>query len=326
MKVVAFNGSPRKSGNTAILIKQVFGELEKNGIETELIQLGGKKIKGCIACGKCFENKNKRCIFNDDILNECLEKMIEADGIIIGSPTYFANVTTEVKALIDRSGFVAIANDRMLKRKIGAAVVAVRRAGAANVFDAINKLFMINQMIVPGSSYWNLGIGLDKGDVENDEEGLKTMSALGENISWLLKKIVEQKRTKNMKIDHIAIWTKNIENLKSFYEKYFNANSNNKYINSKKNFESYFLSFESGTRIELMQKPEIPDSKNDVYKQFMGIIHLSFELESEKHVDELTEQLKNDGMEILDGPRRTGDGSYETAFLDPEGNRVEIMN
>ncbi|HJO95753.1 MAG TPA: VOC family protein [Victivallales bacterium] len=129
-----------------------------------------------------------------------------------------------------------------------------------------------------------------------------------------------------MKIDHIAIWTKNIENLKSFYEKYFNANSNNKYINSKKNFESYFLSFESGTRIELMQKPEIPDSKNDVYKQFMGIIHLSFELESEKHVDELTEQLKNDGMEILDGPRRTGDGSYETAFLDPEGNRVEIMN
>ncbi|HJO95752.1 MAG TPA: flavodoxin family protein [Victivallales bacterium] len=191
MKVVAFNGSPRKSGNTAILIKQVFGELEKNGIETELIQLGGKKIKGCIACGKCFENKNKRCIFNDDILNECLEKMIEADGIIIGSPTYFANVTTEVKALIDRSGFVAIANDRMLKRKIGAAVVAVRRAGAANVFDAINKLFMINQMIVPGSSYWNLGIGLDKGDVENDEEGLKTMSALGENISWLLKKIVE---------------------------------------------------------------------------------------------------------------------------------------
>ncbi len=191
MKVVAFNGSPRKSGNTAILIKQVFGELEKNGIETELIQLGGKKIKGCIACGKCFENKNKRCIFNDDILNECLEKMIEADGIIIGSPTYFANVTTEVKALIDRSGFVAIANDRMLKRKIGAAVVAVRRAGAANVFDAINKLFMINQMIVPGSSYWNLGIGLDKGDVENDEEGLKTMSALGENISWLLKRIVE---------------------------------------------------------------------------------------------------------------------------------------
>ncbi|MCP4180844.1 MAG: flavodoxin family protein [bacterium] len=191
MKVVAFNGSPRRSGNTAMLINQVFTELDKNGIETELVQLGGKKVRGCIACGKCFENKNKRCIFNDDIINDCIEKMIEADGIIIGSPTYFANVSTEVKALIDRSGFVAIANDRILKRKVGAAVVAVRRAGAANVFDAINKLFLISQMIVPGSIYWNLGIGLDKEDVKNDSEGLKTMSELGINMSWLLSKIAE---------------------------------------------------------------------------------------------------------------------------------------
>ena len=115
--------------------------------------------------------------------------MFEADGIIIGSPTYFSNVSTEVKALIDRAGFVAIANDRLLKRKVGAAVVAVRRAGAANVFDAINKLFLINQMIVPGSVYWNLGIGLKEGDVNKDEEGLNTMKDLGENMSWLLKKI-----------------------------------------------------------------------------------------------------------------------------------------
>ncbi|MCP4177539.1 MAG: glyoxalase [bacterium] len=128
-----------------------------------------------------------------------------------------------------------------------------------------------------------------------------------------------------MKIDHVAIWAKDIERLKSFYIKYFNAESNNKYINSKKNFESYFLSFESGARIELMQKPEIPDTKNDAYEQFVGIIHISFELESEKRVDELTERLKNDGIEILDGPRKTGAGSYETAFLDPEGNRIEIM-
>jgi len=129
-----------------------------------------------------------------------------------------------------------------------------------------------------------------------------------------------------MKIDHVAIWAKDIEKLKSFYEKYFNAKSNNRYTNPKNFFESYFLSFESGARIEIMQKPEIPDTKNDVYEQFIGITHISFYLNSEKEVDELTEKLKNDGIKIIDGPRKTGDGSYESAFLDPEGNRIEIMN
>jgi multimeric flavodoxin WrbA len=115
--------------------------------------------------------------------------MLEADGIIIGSPTYFANVSTEVKALIDRAGLVAIANGHMLKRKVGVAVVAVRRAGATDAFDAINKFFLINQMIVPGSVYWNLGLGLGEKEVKNDEEGLNTMRILGENMAWLLRKI-----------------------------------------------------------------------------------------------------------------------------------------
>ncbi len=189
MKVVAFNGSPRKNGNTSILIKTALEALEVEGIETEFYQLGGKKIHGCIACMKCFENKDRRCSVTNDVINECIGKMDEADGIIIGSPTYFSNVSTEVKALIDRAGFVAIANGRMLKRKVGAAVVAVRRAGSTDVFDAINKLFFINEMIVPGSIYWNMGIGLDKGDVNSDEEGLQTMKTLGENMAWLLKKI-----------------------------------------------------------------------------------------------------------------------------------------
>jgi multimeric flavodoxin WrbA len=189
MKVIGFNGSPRKTGNTSILINTVFNQLEKEGIETEFFQLGGKKIHGCIACMKCFENKDRRCSVKNDVLNECIEKMEVADGIIIGSPTYFSNVSAEVKALIDRAGFVAIANEHMLKRKIGAAVVAVRRAGATDVFDAINKLFFINQMIVPGSTYWNLGMGLDRGDVHRDEEGLSTMRTLGENMAWLLRKI-----------------------------------------------------------------------------------------------------------------------------------------
>lgn len=189
MKVVAFNGSARKNGNTAILINIVLGELEKEGIATELVQLAGEKIRGCLACMKCWENKDQRCSVNNDILNACIEKMIEADGIILGSPTYFANVSTELKALIDRSGMTSIANDRMFSRKVGAAVVAARRAGAIHVFNSINHFFFIGQMIVPGSIYWNMGFGLDKGEVEKDEEGLNTMKSLGENMAWILKKI-----------------------------------------------------------------------------------------------------------------------------------------
>jgi len=189
MKVVAFNGSARKDGNTAILIRKVFGELEAAGIETELFQLAGKQIRGCTACGKCYENKNKKCVVDNDVLNECIEKMIEADGIILGSPTYFADLTTETKALIDRAGFVARANSHMFKRKVGVAVVAVRRAGSIHVFDSINHFFLISQMIVPGSFYWNMGIGRKAGEVEQDSEGLETMELLGQNMAWLLKKI-----------------------------------------------------------------------------------------------------------------------------------------
>lgn len=188
MKVIAINGSPRQNGNTAMLIDTVLAELAKEGIETEKVQLGGKKIHGCTACMKCFDNQNKLCSIDNDILNVIATKMFEADGIIIGSPTYFANVSSEVKALIDRAGLIAIANGYLLKRKTGAAVVAVRRAGATNAFDAINKFFFINQVIVPGSAYWNLGVGEAEKDVGKDEEGLNTMKILGENMAWLLKK------------------------------------------------------------------------------------------------------------------------------------------
>ncbi|KAF0143293.1 MAG: NADPH-dependent FMN reductase [Nitrospirae bacterium] len=188
MKVVAFNGSPRKEGNTYHAIRTVFEELKKEGIKTELIQLGGSGIKPCKACFKCFEKKDKRCIQND-VLNSFVEKMIEADGIIIGSPTYFANVSPEVKSLIDRAGLVSRANDFLFKRKVGAAVVAVRRAGGTDVYSAINYFFGIGHMIIPGSSYWNLGIGRTPGEILNDEEGIKTFRDLGQNMAWLLKKI-----------------------------------------------------------------------------------------------------------------------------------------
>lgn len=192
MKVVAFNGSPRPKGNTYRLIQKVFESLAKEGIECELVQLGGNLVHGCTACLRCKKNQNMRCAVEGDIINDCIAKMIEADAIIIGSPTYFAGLTTETKALIDRGGYVCRNNGNLLKRKVGAAVSAVRRAGALNVFNAINHLFLINEMIVPGSSYWNLGVGREIGEVEQDAEGMETMVTLGENIAWLLKRMQQR--------------------------------------------------------------------------------------------------------------------------------------
>lgn len=189
MKVIAFNGSARIDGNTAGLLRHVLQGLEAEKIETRLVQMGGKQIRGCLACYKCFKNKDKHCAVNDDILNECIDEMLEAQGIIIGSPTYFANVSSNTKSLIDRAGLVARANKDMFARKVGAAVAAVRRAGSIHVFNSINHFFFISQMVVPGSSYWNLGLGLNPGDVEKDDEGIRTMQVLGENIAWVMKKL-----------------------------------------------------------------------------------------------------------------------------------------
>ena len=189
MKVVAFNGSARKDGNTAILLNAVLEELRKKGIDAELVQLAGTALQGCIACYKCFGNKNKRCAVEKDEMNSYIEKMLRADGILLGSPTYFSDVSANIKALIERCGMVARANEDMLKRKVGAAVVAVRRAGATHVFSSLNYFFLIGQMIVPGSSYWNLGIGREPGEVRNDNEGMQTMANLGTNMAWLIRKL-----------------------------------------------------------------------------------------------------------------------------------------
>jgi len=189
MKVIAINGSPRSNGNTAILIGHVFSELEKAGIQTEIVQLAGVRIRGCMACFKCGENLDKKCAVKNDPINGYIEKMLNADGIILASPTYFTDVTSEMKALIDRAGMFAKQNADMFRRKVGAAVIAVRRAGAVHAFDTINHFFFINQMVVPGSRYWNMGMGMEPGAVEGDEEGIAIMKTLGENMAWLLKKI-----------------------------------------------------------------------------------------------------------------------------------------
>jgi multimeric flavodoxin WrbA len=189
MKVVALNGSARKDGNTALLINVVFDELKKEGIETELIQMAGKPPQGCIACYKCFKNKNRRCTVDKDMLNEIITAMEPAEGILLGSPTYFSDVSSGMRAFIERCGFVARANDYMFKGKVGAALTAVRRAGAVPAFSSMNLFLHYMQMFMPGASYWSIGVGRDPGDVLKDDEGIQTMKSLGQNMAFLLKKL-----------------------------------------------------------------------------------------------------------------------------------------
>jgi multimeric flavodoxin WrbA len=189
MKVTAFNGSPRPDGNTAYLLKRVLAPIAAAGIETEFVQVGGSGISGCRGCMACTKLKNKRCAHDDDPLNTFLAKMLESDGIILGSPSYFCGLTSEMKALIDRTGFVAAYNDRMFARKIAAGVAAHRREGGAHVMEALNRMFLMNRMIVPGSTYWNFGVGRAPGEVAADKEAAVNMQDLGETFVWLLQKL-----------------------------------------------------------------------------------------------------------------------------------------
>jgi multimeric flavodoxin WrbA len=190
MYALAVNGSPRKEGNTELLLKEVLGELKNSGWKTELAQVGGTAIRGCIACQKCFEKKDNQCSVKKDIFNEIFSKMLIADAIILGSPTYFAAVSADLKALIERAGYVAYANDHAFSGKIGAAVVAVRRGGATHVYDSINHMFQMSRMIIPCSTYWNMGFGLHKEEVLEDSEGMANMRHLGQSIDWLGKSII----------------------------------------------------------------------------------------------------------------------------------------
>ena len=187
MKVIGINSSPRKKGNTFLMMSRFMSHLEKKGMETEIISIGGTDLKGCRACDACRKMQNEKCVL-DDGLNALIPKLKEARGIILGVPTYYADVPAEMKAFIDRAGRVCGANGRLLNRKIGAAVIAVRRGGGIHAFDTINHFFLISGMIVPGSTYWNLGIGREMGEVLDDAEGMATMDHLAENFIWLLER------------------------------------------------------------------------------------------------------------------------------------------
>ncbi|MBI0584260.1 MAG: flavodoxin family protein [Methanomassiliicoccus sp.] len=189
MKVIAFNGSPRKNGNTNRALEVALEEIAREGIETELVQMGVEDIAPCQACGVCGQKKDRRCKRKDDKVNEWMEKMAAADGIIIASPVYFGSMSAQTKAFIDRIGYVNRANGDLLKRKVGAAVAVNRRAGALATFQEINNFFLIGQMIVVGSSYWNVITALRPGDIEKDEEGLRTMRDLGANMAWAIKRL-----------------------------------------------------------------------------------------------------------------------------------------
>jgi multimeric flavodoxin WrbA len=190
MYALAISGSPRKGGNTDLLLKAVLNQLKAAGWKTEFIKVGGTAIRGCIACEKCFRNQDNECAVKKDKFNDIFSKMLKAHAMILGSPTYFAAVSADLKALIERAGYVAYANNHAFSGKIGAAVVAVRRGGATHVYDTINHMFQMSRMIIPCSTYWNMGFGLSKGEVLEDEEGLNNMRHLGKCIDWLGKAIL----------------------------------------------------------------------------------------------------------------------------------------
>lgn len=187
MKVIGISGSARKDGNTAIIMKLVFAELEKEGIKTELIQLYDKKIEPCRGCFACKNNKNCVCVHDD--FSACFDKMISSDGILLGSPVYSADITSKMKAFLERAGVIVAVNPGMLKYKVGASVCAVRRAGGIHTVDTMNHFLLNKEVIIAGSTYWNMVYGKDIGDVLNDAEGVENMKNLGRNMAWLLKKL-----------------------------------------------------------------------------------------------------------------------------------------
>jgi len=189
MNVLGISGSPRRGGNTEILIRKALDTLAGEGLKTEFLSLADRPIKPCMACRGCMGSDTIRCVQEDPAFEGMLERFQAADGILIGSPVYFGSATPQTMALLDRVGYVARKHPQLLRRKVGAAIVVARRAGQNFTFAQLNYFFLISEMIVPGSSYWNVAVGREKGEVENDKEGIDTVVTLGRNMAWLMKKL-----------------------------------------------------------------------------------------------------------------------------------------
>jgi len=189
MKVLGISGSPRRGGNTDFLIQLALGVLAEKGFQTEFLSLADRPIKPCVACRGCATAEGLRCVQEDPAFEGMIGKFQSADGILVGSPVYFGSATPQTMALLDRVGYVARCKENFLRRKVGAAIAVARRAGHNFTFAQLNYFFLINEMIVPGSTYWNVAFGLHKGHVQEDAEGLSTIRNLAENMAWLLERI-----------------------------------------------------------------------------------------------------------------------------------------
>ena len=198
MKVVAINGSPNKNGNTAQLIDTIAQELAKENITTEVLHIGNKTIRGCFGCGACAKNKDERCVAKDDAyVNECIQKMKEADGILFGTPVHWAGIAGTMKSFLDRAFYVSSANGNLFRHKVGASIVAVRRSGGVSTFDAMNHYLTYGEMIMPTTNYWNVAHGRVPGEVHEDLEGMQIARVLGKNMAWTLK-VMENAKANNI--------------------------------------------------------------------------------------------------------------------------------
>lgn len=189
MKVVAFNGSPKPKGNTFHALGIVCGELEKQSIETEIITVGNKKISGCLACNTCVKNRDGKCIQQSDPVNEWIQKMNEAEGILLGSPVHYASISGNMKSFLDRAFYVTGVNGGTLRHKVGASVIAVRRSGGLTAFHDMNNYLTYAEMMIPASNYWNVIHGRTPGEVVQDAEGVQIMEVLGRNMAYLMQLI-----------------------------------------------------------------------------------------------------------------------------------------
>lgn len=195
MKVVAFNGSPKVRGNTYHAIRSVADELEKEGIEVEIIHVGNQLIQGCMACNWCRQHHNEQCVNKNDLVNEWIQKMKEADGIILGAPVHFSAIPGTMKSFLDRAFYVASVNKGLFRHKVGVSVVADRREGGIAVFDQLNNFLNYSEMILPASNYWNIAYGTTPGEVKKDAEGMRIMSVLGRNMAWIMHVLDKEKNS-----------------------------------------------------------------------------------------------------------------------------------
>ena len=194
MKVIAINGSPRKDGNTFHALKLVSEELEKEGIEVEIINIGNKSIRGCIACNKCAKDANDKCIFNDEV-NIVIQKLKNADGLLIGSPVYYSGIAGTMKSFLDRL-FYTCGTNKILRHKVGASIAAVRRTGGMPTYNGLNHYLNISEMVIPSSTYWNVIHGAKPSEALKDYEGVETMRILGRNMAYLIKELKDTNKPK----------------------------------------------------------------------------------------------------------------------------------